>query len=362
MIVMSCLCILWSASLFWLYSTRTGYDTYSAQYEARRLRPDIFPSLLSLKLVDIGHHASYADLLWVQLIQFVGDNVGGNRFLTFSHKILESITWLNPYFVRAYEIDLLFTPTLPSEGIDPTNTGAILPFEAVIRHGEKGIQALCDMEKIRQIDALPLGIDLWERKDLRNPCLSDWIAYYMWLHSLQAFKDGAKAERYYKIASMQDNAPQASRFLSILARSSVWDYRSSAFQFFLVATSGYDPEPYICRQKANEILSILAKNTPLDSAWISDVEAFEHSLESTQDEKNPLSLSADNCVDSFRRWAKQLYITYIDEVATGTEVTHASDLIKIGRIKKVPFLKDQSSGYYLIKKDGIWKYRSVGIQ
>ena len=72
------------------------------------MRPDIFPSVLSLKLFDLGHHSMYADFLWIQLIQFVGDNAGGNRFLVFSHKLLQNITGLNPYFARPYDC-LLYT-------------------------------------------------------------------------------------------------------------------------------------------------------------------------------------------------------------------------------------------------------------
>lgn len=137
------------------------------------MRPDIFPSVLSLKLFDLGHHSMYADFLWIQLIQFVGDNAGGNRFLVFSHKLLQNITGLNPYFARPYEIDLIFTPTLPSDGIDLSNTGLTSPFRSAIEHGKRGMDLLCDAHKLAQIESLPFGPELWEKRtDLRNPCLS----------------------------------------------------------------------------------------------------------------------------------------------------------------------------------------------
>ena len=52
---------------------------------------------------------------WLGLIQYVGDNVGGNRFLSFSHSILTQITDLHPYFSRPYEIDLIFAPLSSGE-------------------------------------------------------------------------------------------------------------------------------------------------------------------------------------------------------------------------------------------------------
>lgn len=72
-----------------------------------------------VKLFDMGHTTSYASWTWLSLIQYVGDNVGGNRFLEFSHRMLTQITDLHPYFTRPYEIDLILTPLSAGENMTP---------------------------------------------------------------------------------------------------------------------------------------------------------------------------------------------------------------------------------------------------
>lgn len=61
------------------------------------------------------------------------------------------------------------------------------------------------------------------------------------------------SEDYYKIASMQSDAPEASRFLSILERAKNGDSLSAASRFFLIALDGYD-ENEVCHTITKEIL------------------------------------------------------------------------------------------------------------
>ncbi len=67
----------------------------------------------------MGHTTSYASFIWLELIQYIGDNVWNNRFLDFSHTILSQITTLHPYFTRPYEIDLIFAPLSAGENETP---------------------------------------------------------------------------------------------------------------------------------------------------------------------------------------------------------------------------------------------------
>jgi len=59
---------------------------------------------------------------------------------------------------------------------------------------------------------------------------------------------------------MQDDAPQAAKVLTILMRAKSGDYLSAAQKFLLIASSGYDESPYICRESAQQLLVSLEKN------------------------------------------------------------------------------------------------------
>jgi hypothetical protein len=342
------------------FNTEKGYTEYRNLYEYRRLHPEILPSADSIKMVDVGHHNTYADTMWIQFIQFVWDNAGNGEYLNFSHGILKTITELNPYFARPYEIDLLFTPTL-----FPGTTQEELEkekkfFYRSIEHGKLGMQTFCDAKKIQAIDAIPIGPELWKRDDLKNPCGSaGMIPYYIALIYGNTLKEWILAERFYKIASMHStDVPESSKFLGMLARSSDGDYRDSATTFFLTGQGGYDVDPYVCQKVSQSVAQDLLRKRKLTPEWMESLWKVEYSLQETRDTKNPESLSAINCVDSFRRGLKQLYIAYVDERARPyAGITDASDLVKKKIIPSVPFIRDQAKGFKLMKKDGIWSYR-----
>lgn len=102
------------------------------------------------------------------------------------------------------------------------------------------------MEKIHTILTQKDREMLWKDQALRNPCTNGYIAYNAGFVA-SSLKENTKAEEYYLIASMQDDAPEVSKFLSILMRAKGGDYRSAAQKFFLVGQNGYDEPPYICQ-------------------------------------------------------------------------------------------------------------------
>ena len=91
------------------------------------------------------------------------------------------------------------------------------------------------MSRLSQIDSLGFGEELWSREELKNPCLSGYVPYYMAARYDTDILDRTKATYYYKIASMHDDAPGAARFLGILAYSSDGNYRDGALSFVLMA-------------------------------------------------------------------------------------------------------------------------------
>ncbi len=111
------------------------------------------------------------------------------------------------------------------------------------------MQVLCDAKKIEELSKLPYGSSLWSRTDLKNPCKNGMIAYYIGVHYSNDFEDGENASYYYKIASMQEDAPRATEFLGPIALASTNTVSSldAAISFFLIAQDGYDKEPYECR-------------------------------------------------------------------------------------------------------------------
>lgn len=63
------------------------------------------------------------------------------------------------------------------------------------------------------------------------------------------------AQEYYTLASAHEDAPQASRFLAILMQGKSGDRLDAALQFYLIASSGYDESPFVCREYAIDMIS-----------------------------------------------------------------------------------------------------------
>ena len=305
----------------------------------------------------MGNTTSYASWSWLSLIQYIGDNVGGNRFLEFSHRMLTQITDLHPYFTRPYEIDLILAPLSVGENETPEQrTKNKIIVRNAIKLGQEWLTTLCDASKIEQIQQREIFESLWNDANLKNPCASGMLPYYLAFTTYQMGENRAKAAEYYKIASMNDDAPTASRILGILALSAEGDYMASALNFALVGFTGYDIDPYSCRTIATSLIrDLIAKRKP-NTIWVNELSRADKNLKDTRDESDPLSNSSDNCYDMTTRSIKSIYLSYIADVAEWTDAKNGDDLIQIGKLTTIPTLSIHR-GYGVREKNGIWEYQ-----
>lgn len=171
------------------------------------------------------------------------------------------------------------------------------------------------MNKIEQIKTREISESLWNDTSLKNPCASGMLPYYLAFTTYQMGENRAKAAEYYKIASMNDDGPRASRVLGILALSAEGDYMASALNFALIGSSGYDVEPYSCRAVATTLIQdLIAKRKP-DTNWINELGRADKNLKDTREEDNPISNSSDNCYDMTTRSIKSIYLSHIADLA-----------------------------------------------
>jgi hypothetical protein len=335
------------------------YTEYTSEWEYRRLHPEFIPSPILVKTFDMWHSTSYASFIWLELIQYIGDNVGGNRFLNFSHTLLNHITILHPYFIRPYEIDLILAPTSLWENLNAESKKQNQIFaNSAIELWKKGITTLCNAEKIWRIKQKSLWTDLWNDISLKNPCASGMIPYYIAFVTYQMGSKKSDSAEYYKIASMNDDAPSASWLLWILSLSSEWDYRATAMNFALIGSNGYDIDPYICRNITTRIVQDINNKRILDKAWFDQLQREESTLKDNIDPKNLVSTANDNCYEMANRSIEALYLNYIADIANGTQAKNGNDLIRLGLMKIIPTIS-RKSGYTVRKKGITWEYQST---
>lgn len=55
----------------------------------------------------------------------------------------------------------------------------------------------------------------WENEELKNPCIDGYIPYYA-AYVADMLGDRKQSYEYYALASANEDAPQAARFLALL--------------------------------------------------------------------------------------------------------------------------------------------------
>ena len=261
-----------------------------------------------------GHENLYADITWIRLIQFIADNMGNGKYLEFTHTILSHITKISPYFERAYEADLLFAPTIFAEEEGPDIEKYKQLTQGIVSHAEVSLPLFCDMKKVEIIANSSISEKLWQRSDLKNPCSSGKIAYYMASRLLNDLHDGKKASIYYTLASMHDDVPEVSRILAILALSENGQYDKSALTFLLLAQNGYDFPPYTCQKIASQTSEYILSRKPWNENFIKLLQKSENELLLSEKQKEDIfSHATDGCFELFERGLKQIYLGYITE-------------------------------------------------
>lgn len=341
---------------FSIIHTGQLYSDYRTNWDYRRLRPDIIPPVETMQIIATGHDTSYAMFMWIQLIQFIGDNIRDARYLQFTHEILTRIHHLHPRFAKAYEIDLLFMQSISSRDTDETITHKKNQLKESLEYYESTIHKVCDTKKIWQIDSMPFWIELWDREDIKNPCLSGYIPYYIGSKYDIELWDKIMAARYYKIASMHEDAPQISRYLGIIAFSSMGNYRDAAMTLSLMASESYDNTPYTCHDLARSIVYDITQDRAYSLEWIRYISEKEWWLQIPTDTTNPQVIGESTCYHHLQRGIKQLYLWFITQISADyPDITSSKELVDYNIIPFIPTIQSQK-GFGLIKKNGIWKY------
>lgn len=351
-----CIILLCASWEFYSFGTGRWFVEYITESDYRRSHPDILPSPITIRIFDMGHSTSYASFLWLQFIQYIADNLWWSRYLDFSQAVLDQITSLHPYFTRPYEVALILSPfsRMENQNTEQRTKNKMITKKA-IDLWKKWIQLFCDREKVERINKQKIWPMLWNNAELKNPCIDGILPYLIGFAIYQLWDNKTESSEYYKIASMNDDSPVASRQLSIIALAAEWDFRLSAMNFALVGSEGYDIEPYICRNLALRLVRDIENQRPINAEWIDELKWIESNLKDSRDPNNPISQSSNNCFDMTSRSIKAIYLWYISSVAEGSSAMNGEDLIELGLLKSIPTLSTYKD-YTVRKVDGIWEY------
>ena len=342
--------------LFSFFSSHQLYNFHEKLSIYKNTRIESWIPASAVKMIASWHELSYADMKWMSVIQFIGDSLLRSKDTNSIHRFLQYITALHPSFSQVYELDLLLTPIIPESATGSAYKHAKTRVQNTLYHAKNGMLFLCDTQKVDKILHTHTFPDIWKDSSLKNPCISWLVPYYIWMHTLFSLGDGEWASQYYKIASMNDDAPEASKYLVFLAKTYAGNPFDGALSSLLVWASWYDREPYECLNATKEVLATLHTPQDITPDFLLRLEKTEKSLKDTRSPSIPESNNATNCFDSFKRATKAFYIAYVTEQGKKyPEVTDAQDFMKMGIISHIPTVRWQE-GYKLLKRWSIWNF------
>lgn len=349
-IVLFFLLIFWGVFSY-RFAVGQGYKEYQNLWEYRTLHPELASSERTIRAFSAGHTNTYADTLWINLIQYIGDNLFNGKYLEFTNPLVEKITQLHPHFTEPYNLSLILTPIL--RDADPLSDQKRNILQNAITIAERWIRENCNTEKIGEIEKRGYGDYLWSDIHFSNICHDDMLAYNL-AYIYDELWEKTQAQKYYMVASTQTDWPQAARFLAVLTDAKWWEHLKASEKFLLTAISGYDESPFSCQVWAITMKQKL--QTPLDTL-VKETEKWESTLTPPQDTKNPLSSASTTCYQASLRAAKQIYLAWITERAKQfPEAKTGTELIKLWAFESYPTPLGQK-WWNIAKKNGLWRYQ-----
>ncbi len=343
------LTLIW-ASIYTYIALVFGFSQYKEIQRQTHLYPDMILPAEVVRWSSVGYDNAYADFQWIELIQYIGSNIWWSGYLDFSHRMIDVITKVNPYFIKPYEWSLLLVPMRNSNKSLSEESKSYI--DTAVKISTRGFENLCKSPKLQMLQKQNFDPKVFQDEKMRNFCSNtSMIAYYLGFQYSE-LGNMKQSRYYYTIAGLHDNAPTASQILAVLA-SPTHNQRKIAQKFLLMAISTPQiKENNVCIETSFSLFQELQKNPIFTKKWIANFEKKEKSLRPPEKKEN----GTQYCFSFFDRAAKQIYQAYVTEVAKSyPDAKTGKDLIKLWALEKIPQTQTQT-GFLIHRTPNNWKY------
>jgi hypothetical protein len=273
--------------------------------------------------------------------------------------MLDLITHLNPYFEHPYIIWQLLLPDY-NERYEKLNKEEQEKYiQQGINIGLKWIQNFCNSEKIDLIKNETDLNKLWVNKNIINPCKAYIIPYYLAYIYHYYKKDPINASIYYKIASLNEDAPEWAKIMTAIMQWKWWNREKSYFMFLNIASS-LNSNDEVCLDFAYNLEKIgvwlfYEKNIKLNENLIKQLEIARNKAFWKFDEEKELEILSDMaCWNYVNKAIRELNLAFIEEAnekyknEKWENAINAKELFDTWYIKFLPTDFQQYEDYWII--------------
>lgn len=307
-----------------------NYEKHRSIESHRVNHPEMVPNSQLAQATSFGFRNMFADIYWIQSVQYIGGNVISEEYKKYLYAMLDLITDLNPYFESPYVIGQLLLPsenmgdeTIPAEQIKKNvQQGEIL--------GLKGVKNFCDakiLEKIREENDLQ---KITKSREYKNPCQSYKIPYYLGFIYYFYLKDGSEASFYYKVVAAQEDAPSGAKVLAAIMQGKWGQREKSVFMFLSLAKSLAKPDEYcsLMTEKVDEVYQYISQEKlPLTGELVAAIENDRNRIFPKLTEDNEDELLGDTqCTNYLAKATREINLIYIEEADARYKKDHPDEI------------------------------------
>ena len=278
--------------------------------------PELLPTPEIAKLSSFGFNNMFADIYWLQAIQYIGANVIDTEYKKYLNEMIGIITELNPYFESPYTIGQLLLPSSKERFEDYSGKNITQDMLDGKNLWLKWIHNFCDNTKIQLIENEDHLWKIISEEKFKNPCAGYKIPYYLAYIYYFYLKEPHNASLYYKVVAAQDDAPQWAKTLAAIMQGKTWDRQKSLFMFLSLAqsTSNSQNACFLFAQELENVYDALSSwEMPLTGELVKNIEDLRLQIFPKFSKENEEELfDTTQCSSYLLKAVREFNLLYLD--------------------------------------------------
>jgi hypothetical protein len=338
----------------------TGYN-YSFHRDIQKNRvehPEWLPNIITAKATSFWFQNVKADWYWLQTIQYIWWNAIWAEYKKYLYKVLELVTWLNPYFEHPYIIGQLLLPSF-NENYEKADSSEQ---KRNLREWEKlwllWIKNFCNQKKVKEIQKEYNLYKLWTDPYYKDTCKSYEIPFYLAFIYYFYKHDPLTASWYYRVASTHPEALEWAKIMAAIMQGKWWEREKSIFMFLNLAKS-FEKDNTVCHEFVLGLENLMTwfkqNKIKLNGEVVEEVQKVRFEVFWKFDEKEETKLSDTTCWNYANKAVREINLMYIDkwnelfkEKNNGKNARDAKVLFDEGFIDFLPTDFQQYKDYWII--------------
>jgi hypothetical protein len=294
-----------------------NYEFHRDIQKNRVDHPEGLPNIMMAKTTSFWFQNVRADWYRLETIQYIGSNAIGAEYKKYLYKVLELVTWLNPYFEHPYVIGELLLPSFNGNYEKISASEQKRNLREAEKLGLLWMKNFCNSWKIDEIEKEYDLKKLWTDPYYKDTCKSYEIPFYLAYIYYFYKHDPITASWYYRVTSTHKDALEWAKTMAAIMQWK-WGEREKSLLMFLNLAKSFEKDDELCQKFViwlEELMGAIKNNkTSLNGKIIEQVQKVQKEVFWEFDEKEETKkLSDTTCSNYANKAVRELNLMYIEQ-------------------------------------------------